>query len=93
MKSIFAKSNIDINQQDDNGRTLLHIACKYQNYNIVKYLIGRRININAKDNKGLTALNEVEYHANDPVFKYLRENGALKKDQIGRRGKYITVYN
>jgi len=46
----------DVNEKDENGRTALHIACEYDNINVVEELIQANAlpNIRAKD--GSTAL-------------------------------------
>jgi len=46
----------DVNEKDDNGRTALHIACEYDNINVVEELVQANAlpNIRAKD--GSTAL-------------------------------------
>ncbi|KAL6631669.1 ankyrin repeat-containing domain protein [Neocallimastix sp. 'constans'] len=76
---------VDINNEDKNGDTSLIYAIKYQNYEIIKYLMenGADINIVNKKIKIIYPLiNDNNYH----LLKYLIENNLdiNKKDQYGR---------
>ena len=78
----------DIDEDDDDkvspdiadydGRTGLHLACAYNQFEIVKFFIEViHANINFKDNFGRTALREaVESKADDAIISYLVSNGA-----------------
>lgn len=63
---------------DYDGRTGLHLACAYNQFEIVKFFIEViHANINFKDNFGRTALREaVESKADDAIISYLVSNGA-----------------
>jgi ankyrin repeat protein len=47
--------NMDVNSQNDFGQTLLHIACKFEDLKMVKFL-SKIADINVKNKKGHTPL-------------------------------------
>ena len=50
--------NKDINESDYEGRTALHIAASEGHLNIVKYLVNHGSDVDIKDSRGNTALDD-----------------------------------
>lgn len=77
--SVFSKG-ADVNAQDDNGETALMRACANGKLEIVKYLISKGADVNAKitvgQHKGLTALIGASFGGYLEVVKYLVSKGA-----------------
>ena len=75
VKTLITDSNIDINTKTDKGKNALMYACDIGNGNLelVKYLVEKGIDINAKDNDGETAL--FKSYENFDISKYLIEKG------------------
>ena len=65
----------EINAQDDESKTPLHLACMLGNLSMVKLLMARPECVaTIQDKKGDTALHIACSHLNDPVIRYLKEN-------------------
>lgn len=64
----------DINQTDDNGQTLLHIAAKNGNLLAVKDLIKLKINSRIQDDNGATALHLASYCDHDQIVEFMLKN-------------------
>lgn len=62
-------SLVSVNKQDDMGVTVLHLACKNLNYNIIEYLLQNKADPNILSHKGLSPLNTVS----DSVRYYERD--------------------
>lgn len=66
-----------INMTDDYNNTIMHLAASYDNVDIVKYLISKKVQVNALNNQRETplfaAINNNNYH----IVKCLLQNGAL----------------
>ena len=77
--SVFSKG-ADVNAKDDNGETALMRACANGKLEIVKYLISKGADVNAKitvgPHKGLTALIGASMRGHLEVVKYLVSKGA-----------------
>lgn len=52
------------------------IASTYNQFEIVKLLVQRSADINAKDNDGNTAIFYAEEYGNEEVVTFLRDQGA-----------------
>lgn len=77
--SVFSKG-VDVNAKDDNGETALMGACGNGHLEIVKYLISKGADINAKAEatrfRGTTALILASMYGHLEVVKYLVSKGA-----------------
>lgn len=90
----FIECGADINTQDKDGLTTLHIASDRGDLDAVKYLVENKANINIQDATGRTPLvYAVEIYRNDEVIKYLIEQGADKniKMMSGRTALFSAV--
>jgi ankyrin repeat protein len=77
--SLLKANGLVINQDQNNGNTLLHIATDRNNLELLKRLETFDIDINAKNTVGLTALQIAAMKAqNQDILKYLLNNGADK---------------
>lgn len=66
----------DLERRDRDGRTLLINASFYNRVDIVKLLIKRGANVNAKDSTGNTPLHAAVQESNIEIIRILLENGA-----------------
>ncbi|XP_027065186.1 uncharacterized protein [Coffea arabica] len=74
-----------LNQTDGDGLTILHLAVIGKQIEIINYLLTTRIELNARNAKGQTALNMVPQNPKDrqkEIEKSLRQADALTADEI-----------
>ncbi|WP_299125778.1 ankyrin repeat domain-containing protein [uncultured Tenacibaculum sp.] len=70
---------LDIEKTQKDGNTLYHLAVDKQSIPMLDFIKEYKININAKNNKGLTALQKAVMTAkNDKIIKHLVSLGANK---------------
>ena len=75
----YLKEGIDINTRgSDNGYTLLHWAAEKGQKKIVKLLIERGANLNAKTKNNLTPLNLADNNFENEISELLIKNGATE---------------
>ena len=67
------EKGLNVDAKSGNGRTVLHLAARGGNLEMVKYLVECGADINAKDKYGSTAL---DWARNDDVKEYLKSKGA-----------------
>ncbi|XP_043664050.1 myotrophin-like isoform X2 [Vespula pensylvanica] len=67
--------NIDVNQMID-GRTPLHYAADYGQYDVVRYLLEKGADANATDKHGITTLLAAIWEGHTHCVKLLLEKGA-----------------
>ena len=60
----------------DDGKTALHFACSVQNYNLVKQLLSKRCDVNAKNFKGESPLHLVTSEGHLDILELLLEHDA-----------------
>lgn len=78
--ALLQKQGMALNQLQANNKTLIHIAVEKNNLNLLKKLTGLKLDINAKDSDGMTALHRAVMQAkNTKLIKYLLQLGADKK--------------
>ncbi|XP_058807250.1 uncharacterized protein LOC131673346 [Phymastichus coffea] len=73
LKQLLAEG-VDLNTQDEAGRTLLHIAAGYDNLEIVKYLAERGADATIPDREGRTVLHTVTLKNNMAMAETLFDN-------------------
>lgn len=70
---------LELNQLQAKGNTLIHLAVEKNNLSLVKRLVSFGIDVNHKNNDGLTALHLAAMKAKDPnILNYLISIGADK---------------
>ncbi len=95
VKYISEKTRVlDVNAQDEDGLTALHLACESQNIKVVKFLVsGVKSNLHSVDNEGRTPLH-VACELNDlSIAKFLVSKGSdvLAKDMSGKIALQIAA--
>ena len=85
VKFLFEQKGANINEKNEYGMTALHLASRYGNLEIVKYLVEKGANINEKNERGLTAFWFASRNSHLEIVKYLIEKGANinEKDEDG----------
>jgi ankyrin repeat protein len=68
IQSILAKDILL--QKDEDGKTLLHIACEENYFELIQFLVEKKINIDVADNMGYTPLLIASSTGNLKLFKY-----------------------
>ncbi|KAJ3077110.1 acyl-CoA binding domain-containing protein 6 [Podochytrium sp. JEL0797] len=72
-----ANPHVDLGEKRiKDGVTPLHWACDREMVDIVKLLIGRKADLNARDNDGMTPLHYAALTENREIFSLLKEGGA-----------------
>jgi ankyrin repeat protein/Tfp pilus assembly protein PilF len=71
-----AIENIDVKAEDHCGCTALVRAAEGNNFELAKFLVERRANINASNNHGETSLTKFVLRKNWPAVKYVIDHGA-----------------
>ncbi|KAL1490310.1 hypothetical protein ABEB36_013026 [Hypothenemus hampei] len=78
----------NVNVTDKNGKTVLHLAAEYGNYDMVQFLVAKGVNVNAIDINGKTVLYWAAKSGNLNVVEFLLVKGA-NVDTIDKEG--VTV--
>ena len=90
------KLNLDVNIQNSEGATALHIASKIGNLTIVNLLLKNQANINVKDSKyGESALHKAIWNGQIEIMEKLLLSGAdcnIQDDDIGWTPLHVAVY-
>lgn len=74
---------------DDQGKTLLHLACEKRDIEFVRLLVQKGVDINAKDNYGITPIfNAVSYGFSEIVEFLIQQD---KVDPNIATNKHLTV--
>jgi len=76
VRSLVEKRVVDVNYTLDKGTPALHIACAHGRIPVIKYLISKRANINARDSSGATALHWAVFKRQRPVALGLVRHGS-----------------
>lgn len=80
---------VNLNEGDYDLRTPLHLAACSGSFNIVKFLVQKRVEINPRDRWGATPLNDAK---TEEIRDFLVENGALKfKENIDYSAPHNSV--
>ena len=78
-KNILVKNGLNLHELQDGGNTLFHLAVDKNNLNLLKEISVLNLNINAKNNSGLTVLHKAVMSAkNTKIIEYLLSIGAKK---------------
>jgi uncharacterized protein len=68
--------NIDVNQSQSDGTTLLHWATYYNDVDLVKQLLRRDADVNARNEYGATPLSQAAITGNPEILQALLDAGA-----------------
>ena len=79
------ESGADVNSKDEEGRTLLHLACLNGYKDVVELLLAKQAKVNLQDRKGRTPLHAAAQNGSRDIIKQLIAKGAKinAKDQAG----------
>lgn len=84
--------------RDEQGNTLLHIAFRYPNYNIIKYILSTSIDVNANNSKGKPAILHFFHQSNLQEIYSMMCIAALIKtkqfaiDKVMKKGKLLMDF-
>nr|GEV85747.1 dual specificity protein kinase shkC-like [Tanacetum cinerariifolium] len=76
VKEVLDEDGVDVNSIDLDGRTALHIAASEGHVEVVKFLLSRKANIDARDRWGSTAAADAKYYGNVETYNILKARGA-----------------
>ncbi|OFZ52201.1 MAG: hypothetical protein A2428_05950 [Bdellovibrionales bacterium RIFOXYC1_FULL_54_43] len=76
VRTLVNSRSVDVNITLDRGVSALHLACASGDHAMVKYLISKRANINARDPGGTTPLMWATYKRHKDIVEYLVKRGA-----------------
>ncbi|MFH1197137.1 MAG: ankyrin repeat domain-containing protein [bacterium] len=85
LKDIVENDLTKINSEDENERTPLHWAARGVYYEIMRYLVAKGADVNARDNNNITALISVVSRNNLEAATLLLDNGAKIQEEDNLR--------
>ncbi|KAI8611602.1 ankyrin repeat-containing domain protein [Chytriomyces sp. MP71] len=69
--------HVGVNDADEgSGNTALHWACDSGSLDVVRFLVSKNADVNARDGEGLTPLHYAALHERRDLYNLLLENGA-----------------
>ncbi|MCT7601032.1 ankyrin repeat domain-containing protein [Aliarcobacter butzleri] len=72
----FLRYRVDVDIQDNNGRTVIHNAVIADDLLVVEKLLTKKANLSLKDNYGRTALHHTQWKGNYQIARWLIASGA-----------------
>lgn len=84
VNSFLEKNSKLLDAKDNEGNTLLHVACLNGKKNVVDFLISHDVDVNAKNNRGNPALHFAALGGSADIVEILLENGAEINAQDNR---------
>jgi len=70
--------SVDINTTNEDGKTILHVACEFSQVDVVKLALELGINKNLHDYDGRSALNYAKLSGNKEIIKLLQDINATE---------------
>ncbi|MBT6120727.1 ankyrin repeat domain-containing protein [bacterium] len=64
-------SGVDLNESDYDGRTCIHLAASEGHVHVVKYLMGKKVNLVPKDRWGGTPLDDATRYNSQEICELL----------------------
>ncbi|XP_026281843.1 myotrophin [Frankliniella occidentalis] len=89
VKDIVDNKEIDVNKDID-GRAPIHYAADYGQEDVIRYLVSKGADVNAKDKHGISVLLAAVWEGHTSCVKLLLEKGASKE---GTTPDGTTYYN
>ncbi len=83
-KTILDSPNVNINQQNENGETILHICLKDHRYIEALWLIEQGIDVNIEDNHGVTAVRIAIQRGKVEILERLIVDSKIDINQVDR---------
>ena len=71
IQDYFKETPTDFDIEDEDGHTALQVACANNHIDIVKYLLGQKVNVNKGNFCGWTSLHHAAFHGHFEVVKLL----------------------
>ena len=91
-KYLIEKAQANVNDTDDNGKTVLMYAAENDSYNNLVYLVkNTRVNVGATDNHGNTALMYAVKSGKTDAAKFLAGQTGINWDEENSDGKNIFM--
>lgn len=90
VKDIVERKEIDVNKEID-GRPPIHYAADYGQRDVIKYLISKGADVNAKDKHGISALLAAVWEGHTDCVKLLLEQGASKDGSAPDGTSYVDA--
>jgi ankyrin repeat protein len=81
LERLLIKKITNLNEQDNNGNTPLHIAIFAQNNQLAARLVAHKADLNIQNRSGETALHEAAHSGNVAGIKLLLKHGANRTIQ------------
>lgn len=78
VKEIVEKKDIDVNKDID-GRAPIHYAADYGQEDVIRYLVSKGADVNAKDKHGISVLLAAVWEGHTSCVKLLLAEGASKE--------------
>lgn len=94
LEKLLGKNEVNINHQDQNGDTFLHIALKTKKVKNVSWLLSQKIKTDITNKDNLTAFDIAVSHQNHRIAKTLLSTSKVnlnKKDNFGRTALQDSV--
>jgi hypothetical protein len=82
LQQIILQEKITMDYKDIYQNSLLHIAVSYNNYNVCKYLVENKINLNTINIWNMTPLQQAIHMNHDNISSLLRNNKAYYKNKL-----------
>ena len=75
---LLVENGADLEAQNNDGERALHSAANYGNLPFIQELISRyHVDINARDNYGITALRFARMNGHTKIITFLESNGGI----------------
>ncbi|GLH12376.1 hypothetical protein R5R35_011698 [Gryllus longicercus] len=90
VRDIVERKEIDVNKEID-GRPPIHYAADYGQGDVIKYLVSKGADVNAKDKHGISALLAAVWEGHTDCVKLLLEQGASKDGSAPDGTSYVDA--
>lgn len=76
----------DVSLATSQGTTALHLATSKNHYEVVKQLVGAKVNVNVQDKRGQSALHRAASVGSQPIVKALVQEGKARVNVADKDG-------